>query len=36
MWVAVFMVACVVPFIVWGCILSWRERQNEKDSKNFA
>ena len=36
MWVAVFMVAFIVPFIVWGCILSWREKQDEKESNNFA
>jgi len=30
MWVAVFLVAFVVPFIIWGCILAWREKQNEK------
>jgi heme/copper-type cytochrome/quinol oxidase subunit 2 len=30
MWVAIFMVAFVVPFIIWGCILAWRERQADK------
>ena len=32
MWVAVFMVAFVVPFIIWGCVLAWREKQSEKEN----
>ena len=34
MWVAVFLVAFVAPFIIWGCVLAWREKQNEKE--NFS
>ena len=36
MWVAVFMVACVVPLIIWGSVLDWREKQQEKESNNLA
>ena len=31
MWVIIFMVSVVVPFIIWGCILSWRERQSDRE-----
>lgn len=30
MWVAVFMVACVLPMVIWGCILLWQDKKAEK------
>jgi len=31
MWLIAFMVVCTVPLIIWGCVLSWRENQWNKN-----
>jgi membrane protein YdbS with pleckstrin-like domain len=33
MWVAVFMVAYVVPFVIWGSVLAWREWKYNKEQE---
>ncbi|GBU27214.1 hypothetical protein R84B8_00740 [Treponema sp. R8-4-B8] len=30
MWLVIFMVAIVLPLIIWGFVASWREKQFDK------
>ena len=30
MWLIIFMVAIVLPLIIWGFVASWREHQDKK------
>jgi len=30
MWLIIFMVAFVVPLIIWGCVITWRENHDKK------
>jgi hypothetical protein len=36
MWLIVFMVAIVLPLIIWGFVASWREKQFDTDNAKRA
>ncbi|GHV85196.1 hypothetical protein AGMMS50230_08040 [Spirochaetia bacterium] len=36
MWLIVFMVGVVVPFMVWGFYLTWRDHKIEKENEDAA
>jgi hypothetical protein len=36
MWLIIFMAGAVVPLIIFGYILSWRERQADRENEEAA
>ena len=36
MWVIIFMVGVVVPLIIFGCIISWRDRRIDRENEQAS